>query len=91
MLWYYLITTNVVIKIKSPATNAGKGETVMRNEVANVKVVFEDKKMVTEQGETIEYIDTVLEILGVPVHVSVKKQDKGLLTFLRSQLAEGSK
>jgi hypothetical protein len=58
----------------------------MKNVVANVKVVFEDKRMVTEQGETIDYIDTVLEIKGVPIHVSVKKQDKGLLSYLRTQL-----
>lgn len=60
----------------------------MKNVIEGAKVVFEDKRMVTEQGETIDYVDTVIEVNNVPIHVSVKKQDKGLLTFLRSQLAK---
>lgn len=60
----------------------------MKNVIVGAKVVFEDKSMVTEQGEKIEYVDTIIEINGVPIHVTVKKQDKGLLAFLRAQQAK---
>ena len=62
----------------------------MKNVIVGAKVILEDKSMVTENGEKIDYVDTVVEINGVPIHVTVKKQDKGLLAFLRAQSAKES-
>ena len=59
----------------------------MKN-VCMVELVIEDKSFVNKDGEVIDYTSVVAKIDGEDVHLSVKKEDKGLLRILRRDMEQ---
>lgn len=58
----------------------------MKNVLKGCKVVFEDKSFEDKDGKTIDYVDIIIDINGVPVGCKVKPSDKSLLGYIRAQL-----
>lgn len=60
----------------------------MAKHVCECMLTIEDKSFVNKERETVEYVATTLTIDGEAVHVTVKKEDKSLLAFLRRHMQE---
>ena len=59
----------------------------MKQVVEGCKVVFEDKSGEID-GKQMEWVDMKIYINDVPIRVSVKTADKGLFSFVRSQIGK---
>ena len=59
----------------------------MKNQ-AECKLVLEDKSFVNDKGETVDYLAATVVVDGESIHVSVKKEDRGLLRVLRRGMPE---
>ena len=54
----------------------------MKN-VVDATLIIEDKSFVNKDGEVVDFTSIIAYIDGEDVHLSVKKEDKGLLRILR--------
>lgn len=61
----------------------------MAKHIADCTLIVEDKTFTDkESGAKIDYTSVIVSVGGEEIHVSVKKEDKGLLRVLRRDMQQ---